>query len=75
MAKYDIHIMESLPGVLGEGKWHLYQGNREQRSNFEWNKVQRQYWGTWNLRKQSSILGEQGNTSIYFRGTRERLSP
>ena len=36
------------------------QGNREQRSNFKWNRVQRQYWRTWNIRKQFSILGEQG---------------
>ena len=35
----------------------------------------RQYWGTSNIRKQFSILGEQGNKPIYFRGTRERLSP
>ena len=35
----------------------------------------RQYWGTWNIRKQFSILVEQGNKPIYFRGRRERLSP
>ena len=42
-------------------------------SHFEWNRVQ--YWGSWNIRKQFSILGEQGNKPIYFRGTRERLFP
>ena len=45
----------------------------KKRSNFEWNRVQRQYWGTWNIRKQFSILGEQGNKPIYFRGTYEPL--
>ena len=76
MAKYDIHIMESLLGVLvNRGKWHLFQGNREHRSNFKWNWVQRQYWGTWNIRKQFSMLVEQENKPIYFLGTRGWLSP
>ena len=76
MAKYDIHIMELLPGFLGNRQNDIYsRGTGKKRSNFEWNRVQRQYWGTWNVRKQFSILGEQGNKPIYFRGTRERLSP
>ena len=75
MAKYDIHIMESIPGVLGKRGMTFIPGEQEQRSNFEWNRVQGQYWGAWNIRKQFSILGEQRNKPIYFRGTRERLSP
>ena len=76
MAKYDIHVMESLPGILRNRGNDIYsRGNREQRSNFDWNRVQSQYLGTWNIRKRFSIVGEQGNKPIYFRGTRERLSP
>ena len=72
-SKYDIHIMESPQGFCETGEMTFIP--REQRSNFEWNRVQRQYWGTWNTRKQFSILGEQGHKPIYFRRTRERLSP
>ena len=40
MAKYDIDIMESLPGVLETGEMTFIPGEQGKRSNFEWNRVQ-----------------------------------
>ena len=57
------------------GEMTFITGEQGIKVQFEWNRVQRQYWGTWNIKKQFSILGEQGNKPFYFRGTRKRLSP
>ena len=62
-------------GFRKHGEMTYIPGEQGTKVNFEWNRVQRQYWGTWNIRKQCSILVEQGSKPIYFRGTRERLSP
>ena len=65
MAKYDIHIMESLPGILGKRENDIYSrrtGNKGQILS-----ETGVYKG--NIGKQFSILVEQGNIPIYFRGT------
>ena len=50
-----------------QGKWHLFQENREQRSNFEWNRIQRQYWVTWNIKNNFRFLGNR-ETSLFISG-------
>ena len=72
MAKYDINIIQVfwetgertfIPGEQGtKVKFWLEQGTNAILGNME-------------HKLQFSILGETGNKSIYFRGTRERLSP
>ena len=52
--------MAFISGELGN-KGQILRGTGEQR----------QYWGTGNKENKFSILGEQGNKPIYFRGTRE----
>ena len=76
MAKYDIHIMESLPGVLGNRGNDIYSrrtGNKCQILSGTGYKGNIGEHGT--QEKQFSILWEQGDKPIYFRGTRERCSP
>ena len=76
MAKYYIHIMESLPGVLGNRGNDIYSrgtGNKGQILSVTGYKGNIGEHGT--LEKQFWILGEQGNKPIYFRGTREQFSP
>ena len=70
MAKYDIHKMESLPGVLGNRGNDIYSRGTGNKGHILSGTG---YKG--NIRKQFSILGEQGNKPIYFRGTRERVFP
>ena len=36
---------------------------------------QRQFWGTGNIESQDFNFGEQGNKAVYFRGTREKVTP
>ena len=74
-------IMRSSQGFLGTGETgHLFQGNREQRPNFEGNRGtttilrNREHMKT-NFRYFCRIFGEQGNKPIYFRGTREQVPP
>ena len=57
MAKYDIHIMESLPGVFGNRGNDIYSRGTENKGQI----LSGTGYKTWNIRKQFSIIGEQGN--------------
>ena len=75
MAKYDIHIMESLAGVLETEEMVLFQGNREQRSHFEWNRLQGQYWGSWNIKKNNFRFLGNRETILLFQGNKGTVIP
>ena len=62
------------PGVLGNrGKGHLFQGNREQRPNFEGNRGTKTLLGNREYIYIKSVFGQQGNKPIYFRGAMEQV--
>ena len=68
--------MRPSQGFWGTGEQgHLFQGNREQRLNFEGNRGTKTILGNREHRKQFSIFGEQGNKPIYFSRTREQVHP
>ena len=75
MDKVLLSISEALPGVLGNREKRAFisgeHGNKGQILRGTGEQIQ--YWGTGNTRKQ--IFEEQGKKPIYFRGTREQVSP
>ena len=65
---------EALPGVLGNrGKRVFISG--EQRSNFEGNREQRQYWGTGNIGKQIFDFWGTGEQANLFQGNKRTGTP
>ena len=75
MAKNDIHIMESLPGVLGSRGNDIYSRGTGNKGKIMSGTGYKDIGEHGTYEKQFSILWEQGNKPIYFRGTRERFSP
>ena len=65
---------EALQGFLGNrGKGYLFQGNKGQilRGTGE----QRQYWGTWNIRKQIFDFQGTGEQANLFQGNKGTGTP
>ena len=60
MAKYDIHIMASLPGVLGNRGNDIYsRGTGNKGHILSGTGYKGKIGETWNIRKQFLILWEQ----------------
>ena len=76
MAKYGIHIMESLPGVFGkQGKMTFIPGEQGTKVKFSVEQSTKAILGNMEHKKQFSILKERGNKLIYFRATMKWFSP
>ena len=75
MAKYDIHITKSLPGLLGNRGNDIYSSGRGNKGQILSGTGYKGNIGNMEHKKKNSILLEQGNKPIYLRGTRRRFSP
>ena len=67
MAKHDVPFipLRASQRFGGQGKWHLFQGNRERRPHFEGNRAKNTLMENREHNKTSfSIFGEQGNKSF-----------
>ena len=69
--------IEALPGVFGNmGIRPFISGEQGNKSlKLKGTGGGKQFWGTGNVENQDFDFGEQGKMSIYFRGTREQVTP